>query len=130
MTLKIGDKIRGIGGDIKGCEGIIEWVFLTGRYVIRLTKLGREPWHTGSHSEWQVGELIKSYDGSARISEWKDCLELIISKKLTKAQKLKLEKKRKQIIKEIKKTPDFLKQFANVEKEVNKFTNEQIENWN
>ena len=62
---KIGDKVRGIKADIKGCEGIIVEV-REGGYIIKLTKIGNERWH--GKGEWQVGELLN------RLSFWNGCL--------------------------------------------------------
>lgn len=68
---KVGDKVKGINADIKGCEGIIEEVREEG-YSIRLTKVGNLSWH--GIGDMQIGSLIE------RNTFWGNCLELISSK--------------------------------------------------
>jgi len=70
LKFKVGDKVRGIGADIKGCEGIIEEVKPDG-YNIRFTKVGNEAWH--GIGEWRVGNLM------CRHTFWEGSLELITS---------------------------------------------------
>ena len=70
IQFKVGDKVRGIGADIKGCEGIIEKVRAEG-YSIRLTKIGKNEWQ--GQREWQMGNLLE------RDTFWEDSLELISS---------------------------------------------------
>ena len=71
---KIGDFVRGIDGDIIGCEGIITETRLhnlAGRQLlITLTKLGTKPWH--GKEEWILGEPTPWCN-------WKGCIELISS---------------------------------------------------
>lgn len=40
---KVGDRVRGLRGDIMGCEGIIEE--RKGRWILRFTKVGTLEWH-------------------------------------------------------------------------------------
>ena len=67
---KIGDKVRGIEDDIKGCEGIIVQIREETRITIKLTKLGSESWHNGKKGGWIIGE-------NAREGRW--TFELIVS---------------------------------------------------
>ena len=63
---KRNDKVKGIAGDIGGCEGIIVKVRDKG-YSIKLTKIGNERWQ----SKWYIG-MIEDRDNF-----WLNCLELI-----------------------------------------------------
>jgi len=65
---KVGNRVKGVNGDIDGCEGIITEV-KTDRYIIRLEKVGNREWQWVG--EWQVGNEIN------RPTFWEDCLELI-----------------------------------------------------
>ena len=70
--LKVGDKVKGISADIKGCEGII--VKDTGDgFDIMITKLGKIQKELGWNydGEFKVGKVLK------RNTYWENCLKLI-----------------------------------------------------
>lgn len=77
---QVGDKVKGISGDIVGCEGII--VAIDGKpaypedivFSIELTLLGNKDWHTGNSyraakDEWHIGAVTKR--------RWYRCIEII-----------------------------------------------------
>jgi hypothetical protein len=74
---KIGDKIRGISGDIEGCEGTITAIRgfpddgdINSGYDILLTSLGQHDWQNGK-GEWRIGNIVK------RNTFWKGCIKLV-----------------------------------------------------
>jgi hypothetical protein len=67
---KVGDKVRGIRGDIEDCEGVILADTGSG-FEIKFTKMGNRHWQQGDG--WNVGNTIK------RSTYWDGCLELIES---------------------------------------------------
>ncbi len=64
----VGDKVRGIAGDIIGCEAIVE-SFRGENPRLRLTAIGNRPYH--GRGEFLIGGLID------RNTRWDDCLELV-----------------------------------------------------
>ena len=77
MKFKVGDKVRGIGGDIRGCEGFIDHINDKGQYALKLTKLGDYSFHMKPFG-FVIGELLRHNDSNEiRYSDWSGCLKLI-----------------------------------------------------
>ena len=79
---KVGDRVRGTGADIKGCEGTITEIRDKTVYML-ITKLGELAWHDGRHDEFQLGRVFHR-----RGCDWGHCLELIIPVATTWKEKL------------------------------------------
>jgi len=111
MKYQIGDKVKRISSIGKGAKSIE--IGMKGE-IERISDGTTYPYDI----KWENGTSIPMDEGE---------IELIKPK--PKISKKKLEEKKKLIIKEIKNNPAFLRQFTNVEKEVNSWSEEAIVNW-
>lgn len=113
MKFKVGDKVKRISElDTKG-KG---WVKIGTKGEI----MSVSSFETTYQYEvtWENGKSLPMNES-----------EIELVKPNPKVPKKKLEEKKKLIIKEIKNNKDFLKQFKNVEKEVNGWDEEVIMKW-
>jgi hypothetical protein len=79
MTIpKVGDIIRGISADIRGCEAEIVEIRPHGQ-VLKLTKLGTEDFHN-IREGYKVGDFLRNEEnGELRVVDWfvNDCFVII-----------------------------------------------------